>query len=163
MQINSLLKKVNIFYKLASSSLIEQYLPGANELIYALVAYKLLESNSKESSSYKERLAIYVKQLCRNSAMIGEGSNAAEILRRADLIATQYVNNFIIKLSSKEKAELFRQLVNEKLKNILLPVRIRVQEPLNLGDYGGGDLVESQIEEESQEEAEIAPARRLRI
>lgn len=163
MRINYLLNRVNLFYKLASSSLIEQYLPGANELIYALVAYKLLESTNKESSSYKERLAIYAKQLCRNSAMAGEGSNAAEILRRADLIATQYVNNFISNLSSKDKAELFKQLVNEKLKNVLIPTRIRVQESLDLGDSGGGDLAENQLAEEESEEVEIAPARRLRI
>lgn len=51
------------------------------------------------------------------------------------------------------------------MKNVLLPAMIRVQESLNLGSSDGGDLSENQLaeEESASAEAEIAPARRLRI
>lgn len=145
MNLNKLLNKINIFYKLASASDINSFFSKAEslqypDLLYAITAYKLMQTSQHISDDRKESLKRYIMNLCSSS------DNPSGTYANYNKIATLALNQF---QNKEDKSSLFKELL-QKLRRVISPVKYRI-DPIT-----ESSVPESSLEEEAAEEEQIA-------
>jgi len=185
MNLNKLLNKINVFYKLATSDvalkiqslvydsplsdILERLPPkqaALSDLIAASIAVRFfkklkIEADDKKDIEMSQKYQNYIQNIVQyfNSAAKDKSSSYTDKAKESVSIADD-----IIRTMNRDKIKKIFLALKEKFETSIGPSRIRIQE---LGDFpmgnGGGLSSEEGLEASELEASELPPLRRFRV